>query len=265
MQVQKDAPVEFLLGTDLLPQLGFTLLESSTDGTGMDLLQSNIWRKVTETEESSDVRREEELVVMESSETESTEGSSDVQTGEEQLQILRDPTSLTVGGNESQERVGVVRLLQAVRLPARHQKLLRARVDGLPNRELALFEPDSELRKKDGLNMAEAILEPDASNTVTLVLENAGCEALRLKKGRVLRMLQPVQLVSSQPVDATDTEDDHSFDPQQKLVGLVRTTPCSGGDPERAERLTKVLQLENTHLTPEQREDLKQLLLQYPD
>ena len=39
VQVQKDAPVELLLRTDTLPQLGFALLGTDLSETGVDLLQ----------------------------------------------------------------------------------------------------------------------------------------------------------------------------------------------------------------------------------
>lgn len=106
--------------------------------------------------------------------------------------------------DETLKPVDVVHLLQATRLPANHQKLLRARVEGLPSSELALFEPDYELRKEYRLNMAEAIVQPDRSNTVTLILENASCEPLRLRKGRVIGMMQPVHLGSPRGTDEAD-------------------------------------------------------------
>ncbi len=72
-----------------------------------------------------------------------------------------------------------MRLLQAVRLPARHQKLLRARVEGPHDchaSEDSMFEPGVNLRYVAGLNMAEAVVRPDESGIITLVLENAAYE-----------------------------------------------------------------------------------------
>ena len=45
VQVQKDAPVEILLGTDTLSQLQFTHLEMDVGETGVDLLQKQTWKK----------------------------------------------------------------------------------------------------------------------------------------------------------------------------------------------------------------------------
>ena len=55
MQVQKDAPVKLLLGTDTLPQLGFTLLEMDLGETGVDLLQKQTWKKQPRGGESTSI------------------------------------------------------------------------------------------------------------------------------------------------------------------------------------------------------------------
>ena len=86
---------------------------------------------------------------------------------------------------------GVVRLLQAVRLPARHRKVLQAKVEGYWDRGLTVFDPEPDFVEKDGLNLAEAVVEQDKSQIVTLVMENASYEPARLKKGRVLKQLPP--------------------------------------------------------------------------
>ena len=41
--VQKDAPLDLLLGTDLQTQLGFLYLQRKTDGTAVDLIQMKKW------------------------------------------------------------------------------------------------------------------------------------------------------------------------------------------------------------------------------
>ena len=55
VQVHKDAPVELLLGTDTLPQLGFALLEMDLGETGVDLLQKHSWKKQPRGGESTSV------------------------------------------------------------------------------------------------------------------------------------------------------------------------------------------------------------------
>ena len=56
---------------------------------------------------------------------------------------------------------GVVRLLQAVRLPAHQRKLLQAKVEGYLDRGVAVFDPEPDFAEKDGLNLAEAVVEQD--------------------------------------------------------------------------------------------------------
>ena len=55
MQVQKDAPVELLLGTDTLPQLGFALLGMDLSETEVDLLQKHTWKKQLRGSESTSI------------------------------------------------------------------------------------------------------------------------------------------------------------------------------------------------------------------
>jgi hypothetical protein len=45
VQVQKGVPVQFLLGSDLLPQLGFSILESQTDDTAVDHFRHDQWKE----------------------------------------------------------------------------------------------------------------------------------------------------------------------------------------------------------------------------
>ena len=44
LQVQHNAPVDFLLGTDLQSKLGFVLMSTEGGGTGFDLLEEKCWR-----------------------------------------------------------------------------------------------------------------------------------------------------------------------------------------------------------------------------
>ena len=47
--VQKDAPLDLLLGTDLQMQLGFLFLQKRSDGMAIDLLQKGKWA-ITQTD-----------------------------------------------------------------------------------------------------------------------------------------------------------------------------------------------------------------------
>ena len=52
--VQKDAPLDLLLGTDLLSKLGFLFLRRKRDETAVDLLQEREWVLTKADDEPSD-------------------------------------------------------------------------------------------------------------------------------------------------------------------------------------------------------------------
>ena len=129
--VQKNAPLDLLVGTDLQAQLGFLFLQTETDGTAIDLL------------------------------------------GEEKWEVT--PTGLQRDGvlpTELPEQPAVVRLVTAVRLPARHVKCVRARVDDFHERGTVIFESEGELLREKGLVLEDAVIEPDAGHCVTLMVHN---------------------------------------------------------------------------------------------
>ena len=66
----------------------------------------------------------------------------------------------------------VVRLLQPVRCPAKHMKVIRAQAVGNDGR--SLFQPVKHLIQQHGLQMSEAVVEPDLDGRVMLVVENHG-------------------------------------------------------------------------------------------
>ena len=77
------------------------------------------------------------------------------------------------GSNQSGDAgAGTVCLVQAVRLPACHAKLVRAKVTGKEGYSLMCFEPDLEELGTKGLVMSEAAVELDEGNCVVMVLEN---------------------------------------------------------------------------------------------
>ena len=177
IQIQKDAPVGLLLGTDLLSQLGFALLESNSEGEGTDLLQDQTWKKSCSytTKAAPDVTEQDDAL-----EEHEPDAPIEPNLAQEQVplfqvemtgyQELQEGVSAPDRGEDPLQQQGVVRLLQAVRLPARHKKLVRAEVEGLKDNSVALFEPVPEFLGQTGLSMPEAFVEPDESRFVTLVL-----------------------------------------------------------------------------------------------
>ena len=128
VQVQKGAPVNFLLGSDLLPRLGFLCLESQSDDTAVDHFHQHQWKR--------------------------------------QPLPHPPPQKLSVSN-----KVGTVRLLTATRLPPRHTKIVRARVEGLDRQSVSLLTPEAQWESK-GLQMEEAVLEPDGELCVSVLIQN---------------------------------------------------------------------------------------------
>ena len=68
----------------------------------------------------------------------------------------------------------------------------KAKVEGSTDGPCALFEPEPELRSE--LSMPEALVKPDASCIVTLLMENSSFEPTRLKNiGAIVPSEQPVR------------------------------------------------------------------------
>ena len=197
IQVQQDAPVGLLLGTDVLAPLGFAMLEPDSEGVTTDLLRGQKWQKEATAIPSGIQSSSESLpreVVAEDLSQPVFESKPDNSSNHQARPVMSDATPARQEG--SVHPPAIVRLLQAVRLPARHKKLLKAKVEGFTDSHFALFEPEPELRNE--LIVPEALVEPDASSIVTLIMENSSLEPTRLKKGRILGQLCPVSTISNQ-------------------------------------------------------------------
>ena len=102
VQVQKDAPVDLLLGTDVQPALGFSLIQCDGSGTASDLTKEGLkWSKL----------------------------ASRADTLLSKVDPKPDPGSVI--NKEAQTKTGVtVKLLQASQIPSRHRKMIQAKVVG---------------------------------------------------------------------------------------------------------------------------------------
>ena len=105
--VQKDTPLDLLLGTDLHASLGFLLLETGTNGRALDMLQNKEW-EVSELSTAKQVNKE---------------------------------TTPESAFSEETPPPAVVRLITAVRLPARHGKLVRAHTSNFQRIRLLCLNP----------------------------------------------------------------------------------------------------------------------------
>ena len=161
VQVQKGAPVQLLLGTDLKVLLGFSLIKSDSD-VAVDLSQEGKW-----------IRK----VAVDS--------------------LPAPPATLPESRVESSDQVvptHTVHLLQATKIPPRHSKLVQIKVTGLRNVPMSLFEPDQGKADEVGVTVADAVVEANQGNCFTVILENPNSEPLCLKKGLTLGAIEPLNL-----------------------------------------------------------------------
>ena len=243
--VQKDAPLDLLLGTDLQTQLGFLFLQK-TNGTAVDLLQKRKWALT-----QADHEPEEEPV--------SPSCSKDYKTEEDNP---LDAIDIDV------EESPVVRLIQAARLPSRHVKLVCARVLDSQARGARVFESEKEALKEKGLVIEDAVVEPDENRYVTLAIHNCSLHTVRLEGDHILGRLQEATVLPT-PSFAENQPDERDC-----TVRAVQTTPLPGepdqnvnceADVDRMTQLLKKLNWDSPVLTVEQKHQLKELLLQNGD
>ena len=81
--------------------------------------------------------------------------------GEKQVDLLEDTKT------NCASQTAAVRLLRPVRIPARHERLVRAEASGQLEHSLVLFEPAISQLKERGITMENAVIEPDAQNQIT--------------------------------------------------------------------------------------------------
>ena len=235
IQVQKGAPVQLLLGTDLQVSLGFSLIKSDGD-VAIDLSQEGEW-----------IRK----VAVDS--------------------CPAPPANLSESKMESSDQVvptHTVHLLQATKIPPHHRKLVQMKVNGLRNVPMSLFEPDQGKANEVGVAVADAVVEASQGNCITLILENPNSEPLCLKKGLIVGAIEPVESVLASQ-ERSDRESECDFDPpksddqldqESTQVNLVESEMSPQEHAKRTEKLIKVLKLDEAGLPPEQEEKLKELI-----
>ena len=194
--VQKAAPEDLLLGTDLQPYLGF---QRRVEGPAVELLPQpakSVGAKWNST---------------------------------------KNPPS------------PVVRLLQAMRLPPCHSRVIYARVDTPTQGEVSMLTPICESWHEVGWVVEEGLVEVESDGTTTLVLRNPGDLALHLGEGDVLAKLQAVRELPNVG------EGEQSLDP---VVGMVSGLGSGRG---RVEELLDQLEVKDTQLPETEATQLCQL------
>ena len=256
--VRKDAPNDLLIGTDVQPKLGFALLVKEEDGGAIDLFSgqeaSLCGSPPSQISPSECVvpgpRYQDQIVTSVTQPQDETVITPD-QCPSQTLPVISpddsqsSPMTFAYCG-ETDDRgvsqmVPEVRLLQAVRIPAGHQKLVRAGIDGSVGGEALLLTP-GELGQT--LRLADGVVQIDDDQFVTLVVENHGAEKTHLKKGTQLGTLAPVDILTvmdgkRKPEDLTAVVDAGADGNREGAISSLTSSPTDNAQNEGAAEETK--------------------------
>jgi len=262
VQIQNKAPVQLLIGTDLLPSLGviFLLEQSGAEQSQIqyDLLQENTWNLqarefVPTKKEHSCERQEKSSATTAMKSVSGYKNNSKVKECDNSkpedssfLHICLSPTEESAMRDclsLVEESAITVCLLQATRLPGRHEKLLKLQVGQqyVGNDSHMLLEPDHLSLKQLGLEMESALLKLDKNGCAVLPVGNYSTEVKHLDKGQVVGRLCPVTLASSE-ADQASKGTQGSVE-----VRVLDATVASRLDEDHWNQLCKVLRVGDTN------------------
>ena len=111
--------------------------------------------------------------------------------------------------------MGIVKLLQATRIPAHFRKMVRVVVDGTHQKDLSLITPTTE---DPALVMVDAVIQCEGGNCATMLMENHGDTPMKLGKGMMLGNVEPVELVAEGEEELEN----------QEVVSVVEAGPTAG-------------------------------------
>ena len=167
LQVQNNAPVDLLLGTDLQSQLGFVLMSVEEGGTGFDLLQERQWECVAPPASTS--------------------------------------TNTEPAGTQSGATVHLIQATRVPAQHSKMIRA-KIDFKGQHSEEAFLFESDYSEFRGQGLRIAEATVSPDLDNHVVLLIDNSTFSPVKLRKGMLLGTVNPVT-VDPAPKDGVVADD----------------------------------------------------------
>lgn len=218
--------MDLLLGTDFQPYLGLLLVDASNVDKMVNLF------------------------------TGQQSGVSDDGNGE---CLAPTPVCTQVPTEHSQERIVTVKLLQATRVPARHARLVRARVDGPSSPVPALVSLSKSVLRDGDLLIEEGVVEANKDGLITLVVHNRSPNAVLLEEGYKLGDLQATGLVS---VGAIRESGDNVI---ELPSGEESLQEGAGDDDQRRAMLLERLDLNSQGLSGDERDRLTGLLDEFSD
>ena len=229
--VQKGSMLELLLGTDLLAKLGFDLVQSNLSGERSSLLgnPNPITTQSGITDSASPAEKEaEEVKPDDKSERE----SQNIKAGNQNV---------------------TVRLLRAVRIPARHSQLAQAKVEKDKDPHPMLFEAKMQSKEDQNIGVTTCVTEVGEDNKIVVSIENHGLQPVVLEEGYEIGQLEPIELVSDEAKACTL----NATDEKPKQLELSKVSP-------RVKKLLDQLDCEET-LTETESGKLQDLIVKFSD
>ena len=268
VQVQKGAPAKLLVGTDLLSQLGYFFIQTSEDSNDSDMLatESDITDNLMESQS-----------IQQQNKTNEEKGNDDhaIESNNEgdltQCKVVYQNDTSVKEGSELQN-TGTVCLVQATRIPARHQKMVRVKVtnDCCYRGTSTMFESNYDMMETHQLLAPNTLTCLDHLKEFTLVLENHGCQPIYLQPGQPLECVEDVVICPPEEVqDSGDNVPPAAVNTLLVESAAEQTTPTTNNtEAAKQKRLTKLketLTIHQSNLSPDQLASLMELVEQYSE
>ena len=158
-----------------------------------------------------------------------------------------------------------VKLLQASRIPARHQKVIKVEIDEGEGDSLFMFAPNQVELQQHGLVMVmvDSIMDVEGGRCVKLLVENHSYEPRHLKEGMELGEAQPVQLLLKETGTGVMLEPEPTLPPtsDDPYIAALKNMPAQ----LRQKKLLELLNLKDIQLEPDHMAQLESFLVEWED
>ena len=277
--VQKGAPNDVLLGTDVQVQLGFSFMVERSDQESIDLLVGERDMALREqvgnggpgkTGTAARMKKRGppngDLQVEEGHRAEGSTAGEGTTEERSEKDVMKDqipkaaPEAVRRDGNPTRpdsndEQVdgahsGSVHLLQGVRILPGYQKMVQAKVSRELGKGLMLFNPKLE---ESNVLMADNAVEVGEETYVTLVMENYNLQPVQLDGGVQLGKLAPIEVVAREKRYYVGED-----------INIKRLESMTKHN-DRVDELLRQLDLHLEHLTQTQQGELIYLISSYAD
>ena len=244
--VQKGAPHNVLLGTDLQAELGFSLVLESNRGR-VDLLSQEAQEPSLQEQPTTPTRQRPKPITTRAN---NWDGS-----GPEEIEI----------DEAKQSSAGAVRLIQNVRVPPGYKKIVHARMDDEIEHGLLMCTPCV----GGEVEMADIVFQCEDGNCVSLFVENRKLEPVHLREGTVLGEVTLVEEVVHAVPDHGEVADVGDTDSSRRVTREPESVTVCGvmgqSDQDRGERLLKAVNLATEHLDSTQCRHIEDLIKRHSD